>query len=391
MLVNLNGKNLLKTKTQKKTLNPVFEEGVQIDVHSRLKSTLVLEVKDFNQFSSDVTLGYIVYSLSSIKKVDCVTTLELPLEDAASGTVTVRYLFEPAELAPLLKEENETKLHTESSALGKLGKGLTSQVTGLGSVFGSVLNAPLKEKKNRKTVTADDQTGSRKSSMADLRGQQQVKSSNTSLALPREAPVTSSVIAADSIADVSSVNADSAGLLNPLSNRTRTESSSPNLLTIAPESEVVEVHIVEARDLKAADSNGTSDPFVRVTFQGINSDNKKIHKTSVIKKTIAPVWDNEKFCVPLNGLAIKLSIIDKNLITDTPIGHVVLDIPTLMSSKDSSDEWYRVQSGAGQLRVVMKKMSGVAALESPIGRKSLALDGKEKSSRKSVLSSIIKS
>jgi hypothetical protein len=257
-------------------------------------------------------------------------------------------------------------------------------------MLGSVLNAPLKEKKpHRKTITSEDQNGSQKSSTTDL----VERKLNDRDAPPPNVPITEPFVAsskaAGSVTDMSSVAPDPSGLLNPglldESKRKRSESSSPNPVAIIPGDDVVEVHIVEAKELKAADSSGTSDPFVRVTFQGINSDNKKIHKTSVVKKTLAPVWENEKFVVPLNGLAIKLSINDKNLITDTPIGHVILDIPTLMGSKDVSDEWYRIQSGTGQLRVIMKKVHS-APPGSPI-TKNLALDGKEKSSRRSILSS----
>jgi Ca2+-dependent lipid-binding protein len=343
-------------------MNPVFDEGVQIDIHARHKSTLYLEVKDFNQFSSDVTLGVLTYPLSAIN-IATVTTVELPLEGASSGSIKFRYLFEEAILKQV-KEENEMKLHTETSALGKLGKGLTSQVTGLGTMFGSVLSAPMKEKKLRKTFTGDHSSSSSFNNLANPR---ESAASNTDplKAEPTVTEKTSNVKLAPT--DLFKINT----VENPLQKRDGTQSASSiagsKTFSLQPSidhnsapigGDFVEVQIWGAKDLKSADMGGTSDPFIRVTLQGFQNDNKRIHKTAVVKKTLNPVWENEKFVVPLNGTAIKLSILDKNLISNsTPLGHVVLDASTLLGSKSFVDEWYGIQSGEGRLRVSMKNIS----------------------------------
>lgn len=51
---------------------------------------------------------------------------------------------------------------------------------------------------------------------------------------------------------------------------------------------ILTVHVVEARDLKAMDIDGTSDPFVTLEIE-----NQKI-ETNYKRGTLSPVW-NESF------------------------------------------------------------------------------------------------
>ena len=51
---------------------------------------------------------------------------------------------------------------------------------------------------------------------------------------------------------------------------------------------ILTVHVVEARDLKAMDIDGTSDPFVTIEIE-----NQKI-ETNYKRGTLSPVW-NESF------------------------------------------------------------------------------------------------
>lgn len=96
----------------------------------------------------------------------------------------------------------------------------------------------------------------------------------------------------------------------------------------------VSVTIVEARGILAADSNGFSDPYVTMTL--INSRGEAIaaagtFKTKVIKKTLAPQW-NEEFTVGdkydlrlATTLRLLLSDSDGMFASDDPLG--VVDIP----------------------------------------------------------------
>jgi len=55
-----------------------------------------------------------------------------------------------------------------------------------------------------------------------------------------------------------------------------------------PPPNLLEVKVIEAEDVIAADRGGTSDPYAVVEFQGIQK------KTKVIKKSLTPKW-NESF------------------------------------------------------------------------------------------------
>lgn len=52
--------------------------------------------------------------------------------------------------------------------------------------------------------------------------------------------------------------------------------------------------LLNAKHLKAVDKTGTSDPFVKFIING-----EIVYKSAVIKKTLNPVWRDEKFEVPI--------------------------------------------------------------------------------------------
>jgi Ca2+-dependent lipid-binding protein len=51
---------------------------------------------------------------------------------------------------------------------------------------------------------------------------------------------------------------------------------------------------LSARDLKAADKSGTSDPYVVFFVNGV-----KEHKSETIRKTLNPKWKGERFSVQI--------------------------------------------------------------------------------------------
>lgn len=57
---------------------------------------------------------------------------------------------------------------------------------------------------------------------------------------------------------------------------------------------ILTVTLLNAKNLKAADKSGTSDPYVRFTING-----DIVHKSATIKKSCNPVWKNEVFEVPI--------------------------------------------------------------------------------------------
>jgi hypothetical protein len=125
----------------------------------------------------------------------------------------------------------------------------------------------------------------------------------------------------------------------------------------APEDEVhfleIKVTILEGRNLVAKDKNiwgrhTTSDPYVKV-FHGPN----KMGKTSIIKKTLEPVWKSQYFKLSVVPRALEVyrtvecSIFDHdNLSSDDPMGTVFVPLPVQRNIRPRP-EWYPVEKGEG--------------------------------------------
>jgi hypothetical protein len=146
-----------------------------------------------------------------------------------------------------------------------------------------------------------------------------------------------------------------------------------------PEDEVhfleIKVRILEGRNLVAKDKNiwgrhTTSDPYVKV-FHGPN----KLGKTSIIKKTLDPVWKNQfyKLSVVPRALevyrTIECSIFDHdNLSSDDSMGTVFVPLNTQRNFRPRP-EWYPVEKGEGdnfcknakgELKVLVEVRSALA-------------------------------
>mmetsp|Transcript_129936 Transcript_129936/g.193425 ORF Transcript_129936/g.193425 Transcript_129936/m.193425 type:complete len:315 (+) Transcript_129936:98-1042(+) len=114
----------------------------------------------------------------------------------------------------------------------------------------------------------------------------------------------------------------------------------------------IRVWVKAGRNLVAKDTNifgrpTTSDPYVKV-YHGPH----KLGKTSIIKKTLDPVWDNEIFRIPVVPRAldvhrnIECNVYDHdNLSSDDPMGTVYIPIPKHKNEKIA--DWHRVERGEG--------------------------------------------
>lgn len=358
-IVSLNGKVLHKTKTHKKTLNPEFDEGIECDVFSRLRSTIFIEVKDHNQFSQHNTLGAFTFPLASIKSEE-VVQLTVPL-DGKSGKLKLRYLFEPRTLerkySPL--DANDSKLATETSSLGKFGRGLTSQVTGLGSkLLGS-----KKEKVNAKNASlfveenppplphpeppVEKQLPRRELTQPAFRKTSVSASNPTPIKEPSPAPAKEPMlITVTEVKDKETEILQSLGEPT-LSVQPMSRKGSNSSLDVPGDKQIM-IHIQFAKGLKAADSDGTSDPFVKV--YPTTPKASSIFKTSVVKKSLNPIW-NEKFPVSSDTKDLKLAVYDKNMVTSSvPLGFVVLDLADLMKT-GSFDKEFEIKDGSGIIQI----------------------------------------
>ncbi|KAL6075281.1 Cytosolic phospholipase A2 delta [Balamuthia mandrillaris] len=96
--------------------------------------------------------------------------------------------------------------------------------------------------------------------------------------------------------------------------------------------EEIFVHVIKADDVRPADSNGKSDPYVVVSWVGSNSDTHK--KTKVKKKTLNPVWD-EKLMLRLHAeyTVLNVSVFDRDLIgRDDFLGQVELPVMLMIDN-----------------------------------------------------------
>lgn len=106
--------------------------------------------------------------------------------------------------------------------------------------------------------------------------------------------------------------------------------------SVKPQQGLLEVALLEARDLVAADLRGTSDPFV-----SLHCGNEK-RTTKVVHKTLYPQW-NQTFEISDTGKPLMLSVKDYNaLLPDVNIGHCKVEYEQLPTNQ-MVDKWIPLQ------------------------------------------------
>ncbi|WOL02840.1 hypothetical protein Cni_G11559 [Canna indica] len=112
----------------------------------------------------------------------------------------------------------------------------------------------------------------------------------------------------------------------------------------------IELVLIEARDLVAADIRGTSDPYVRVHY----GNTKK--RTKVIYKTLSPQW-NQTLEFPDTGSPLTLHVKDHNAVLPTSsIGYCTVEYEGLPPNQ-TADKWIPLQgvrSGEIHVRITRK-------------------------------------
>ncbi|CAD6239393.1 unnamed protein product [Miscanthus lutarioriparius] len=115
----------------------------------------------------------------------------------------------------------------------------------------------------------------------------------------------------------------------------------------------IELVVIEARDLVAADLRGTSDPYVRVQY-----GNKK-KRTKVIYKTLSPQW-NQTFEFPETGEPLILHVKDHNAVLPTAsIGNCTVEY-SMLSPNQSAEKWIPLQGvKSGEIHVKIARRVSV--------------------------------
>lgn len=98
----------------------------------------------------------------------------------------------------------------------------------------------------------------------------------------------------------------------------------------------IELVLIEARDLVAADLRGTSDPYVKIQY-----GNEK-RRTKVVYKTLRPKW-NQTFEFLDDGSQLELQVRDHNaILSSSSIGNCVVEYQRLPAN-ETSDKWIPLQ------------------------------------------------
>ncbi|XP_068638088.1 uncharacterized protein [Aristolochia californica] len=98
----------------------------------------------------------------------------------------------------------------------------------------------------------------------------------------------------------------------------------------------IELVLIEAKDLVAADLRGTSDPYVRVHYGNMKK------RTKVVYKTLSPQW-NQTLEFPDDGSPLGLHVKDHNaLLPTSSIGDCVVEYERLPPNQ-TADKWIPLQ------------------------------------------------
>jgi len=106
---------------------------------------------------------------------------------------------------------------------------------------------------------------------------------------------------------------------------------------------LLRVHLIEARNLKAADIGGTSDPYCDFHIGDPKAKGSKKKTSSIIDKTLNPFW-NESFLFRVDQndiLTIKCYDHD-NVGRDDPLGQIQVKLDTLVQGKEI-EQWIPLQ------------------------------------------------
>ncbi|XP_021836703.1 synaptotagmin-5 isoform X2 [Spinacia oleracea] len=103
-----------------------------------------------------------------------------------------------------------------------------------------------------------------------------------------------------------------------------------------PGNGLIELVLIEGKDLVAADLRGTSDPYVKVQY------GNETRRTKVVYKTVNPTW-NQTFEFPDDGSPLELQVRDHNaILSSSSIGNCTVEYQRLPPN-ELSDKWIPLQ------------------------------------------------
>lgn len=341
---------VFKTETYKKTLNPVFnkDETFTVPIINRINTPIVAKIFDWDQIGKDTLLGTATIKFTSEEVETFVTsTKEYQLDQG--GSLTLRLTWRPELIARKRTSTNifsaTTRVFTSvpGNALGAgkdvvgAGLGAGGKVLGAGgkvfgsgvSALGSGIRGIGKIGKKSPTVIEENPT-----SPPTIPLNREVSAPSS------DAPAAAAAPASDVVSPASTQSTDNTSTISTSPSNSVTQSRS-----IDGEDVTVQVTLIEARNLKAMDRGGTSDPYCRVRV-----GSKQVFKTRHIKKTLQPDW-NESFTTKVKGI-MDFKVKDHNTITDVDIGDHQFDVTNFVKPGQPFDGWLPLSpEGTGEIHV----------------------------------------
>jgi Ca2+-dependent lipid-binding protein len=314
-------KEAQKTMVKKKTLSPEWNEKFHFKLGSCGKrEDLTLECFDYDLLGSDDSLGKVRIALSELVDDQEYTQWCLLGEDATNmGQLQVRYKMSPLAdgdggLEELERSELEVKLY-DWDMVGD------NDEVGTATVPAGMLVLASRHK---------------------LKPVELSPAGQSSTQLPLKDTQGKAVIGNDKIPALINLTIR----LHPLP---------------PPLEGVVRVSVVQARNLKAMDRGGTSDPYAIVTLSSAPKNTKA--RTQIVVKTLNPYW-NSSFDLSSPNLhreSLQVAIYDKDLLSDDQIGTVQIELSRFMLNPLPKEDtmlvgcaktqWYAIQDDSERLRI----------------------------------------
>eukprot|EP01114_Cavostelium_apophysatum_P006544 TRINITY_DN1790_c0_g1_i1.p1 TRINITY_DN1790_c0_g1~~TRINITY_DN1790_c0_g1_i1.p1 ORF type:complete len:300 (+),score=33.20 TRINITY_DN1790_c0_g1_i1:266-1165(+) len=106
------------------------------------------------------------------------------------------------------------------------------------------------------------------------------------------------------------------------------------------------IRVIEARGLRAADTNGKSDPYAIVKIRGT----QKTFRTKIVYKTLSPMWNEEFTFQPISANdVLEIKVWDHDTVTgDDFLGTLEIPVSSYMNGPQR-DEWKALVAKKGGL------------------------------------------
>jgi len=127
-------------------------------------------------------------------------------------------------------------------------------------------------------------------------------------------------------------------------------------LTASPDrsSGLLILEVKSAKDLEAKDSDGLSDPFVKIVLNTAEETKQQRFKTSVKENTLTPSWD-EKFNLKIsdyNKTVLEITVMDRDKFRpNETIGSLSLPLTDIVKNNCKVDAWYPLRNSLGKINI----------------------------------------